>query len=116
TKPNFPSIRTKEDDMAYRQLRQNGYECLPLETRHVAAPHLKREFAWMERLFEEWFVTLDELKGACDAGEVRRIRTLSDRSEDLVNAIGDLQSARLRLCEQATESSAAPIFRHGARG
>jgi hypothetical protein len=102
--------------MAYRQLRHNDYECLPLETRPVAAPHLKREFAWMERLFEEWFVTLDELKGACDAVEVGRIRTLTDRSEDLVNAIGDLQPARLRLCEQPSESSVAPVFRPGIRG
>jgi hypothetical protein len=89
--------------MAHRQLRHNQYECLPLETRHVAAPHLKREFAWMERLFEEWFVTLDELKGACEAVEVGRIRTLTDRSEDLVNAIGDLRPPRLWLCEQPTE-------------
>jgi hypothetical protein len=97
--------------MAYQRLRSNEYECLPLETSHVAAPPLKREFARMERLFEEWFVTLDELKGACDAGEVRRIRTLTDRSDYLVNAIGDLQPPRLRLCGQRTGSLAAPAFR-----
>jgi hypothetical protein len=102
--------------MAYRQLRHNDYECLPLETRHVAAPHLKREFAWMERLFEEWFVTLDELKGACDAVEVGRIRTLTDRSEHLVNAIGDFRPARLRLCEPPSESPGGPVFPPGIRG
>jgi hypothetical protein len=106
--------------MAYRQLKHNEYdneyECLPLETRHVAAPHLKREFARMERLFEEWFVTLDELKGACDAVEVRRIRTLTDRSEDLVNAIGDLQPPRPSLYQQPTESPSPAIFRPGACG
>jgi hypothetical protein len=101
--------------MAYRQLRHNEYECLPLETRHVAAPHLKREFAWMERLFEEWFLTLDELKGACDAVEVGRIRTLTNRSEDLVNAIGALQPTRLRLCEQPSEFPTAPVLRPGRR-
>jgi hypothetical protein len=102
--------------MAYRQLRHNDYECLPLETTHVAVPDLKREFAWMERLFEEWFMTLDELKCACDAVEVGRIRTLTHRSEDLVNAISDLRPARLRVCEQPTESHPAPGSPPGIRG
>jgi hypothetical protein len=70
----------------------------------------------MERLFEEWFVTLDELKGACDAVEVRRIRTLTDRSDHLVNAIGDLQPPRLGLCEQRTDPPTTPGLRLAAQG
>ena len=97
--------------MAYQHLRQYDYECLPLETSHVAAPSLKREFAWMARLFEEWFATLDELKGACDAVDVRRIRALSDRSDSLLNAIGRLQPPRRELREQRAESPAAPVVR-----
>jgi hypothetical protein len=76
--------------MAYRNLGSGQYECLPLETRRVNAPCLRRELAWMERLFEEWFITLDELKVACDDVEIQRIHMLSDRSDHLVNAIGEL--------------------------
>jgi hypothetical protein len=54
----------------------------------------------MERLFEEWFVTLDELKGVCDVVKVRQIRALTDRSDYLLDAIGGLQPPRPKLCEQ----------------
>jgi hypothetical protein len=51
----------------------------------------------MERLFEEWFVTLDELKGVCDALEARRIRAPADRSDYLLDATGGLQPPRPTL-------------------
>jgi hypothetical protein len=70
----------------------------------------------MERLFEEWFMTLDELKAACGAGEVRRIRTLTDRSDYLVNAISELQPPRLGLREQRTDPPAAPSVHPAAPG
>jgi hypothetical protein len=109
--PDLPSDMHGEENMAYQRLRTREYECLPLETSRVAAPALKREFAWMERLFEEWFVTLDELKRACEAKDIRRIRALADRSDCLVNAIGNLQPPPPRLREQQRESSPAPVFR-----
>jgi hypothetical protein len=102
--------------MPHQHLRSNDYECLPLESGHVAAPHLNRELAWMERLFEEWFITLDELKGACEAGDVRRIRTLTDRSDHLVNAIGELQPPRLGLCEERTDGPVASGAHPAAAG
>jgi hypothetical protein len=70
----------------------------------------------MERLFEEWFVTLDELKGACDAVEVRRIRALTDRSDYLLDAIGGLQPPLPELCQRRTQSPVAPRFRSATRG
>jgi hypothetical protein len=51
----------------------------------------------MERLFEEWFTTLDELKIACAAAEQRRIRKLSVRSDYLASAIGEFQPPRSRI-------------------
>ena len=80
--------------MAHRNFGNDEYQLSPLEPGPVSARHLKRELAWMDRLFEEWFNTLDELRVACDGAEVRRIRTLSDRSDHLVNAIGELRPPR----------------------
>jgi hypothetical protein len=80
--------------MVYPNPSSNEYECLPLDTRPVNAPSLTREFAWMERLFEEWFMTLDELKIACAAAEGKRIRKLVARSDYLVSAIGEFQPPR----------------------
>jgi hypothetical protein len=48
----------------------------------------------MERLFEEWFTTLDELKIAYEAEEGKRIRRLVARSDHLVCAIGEFQPPR----------------------
>lgn len=80
--------------MVYPNPSGNEYECLPLDNRPVNAPSLTREFAWMERLFEEWFMTLDELKIAYEGAEAQRIRKLTARSDSLVSAIGELQPPR----------------------
>jgi hypothetical protein len=80
--------------MVYPNAPSNGHECLPLDTRPVSAPSLKREFALMERLFEEWFLTLDELKIAYEAAEGKRIRKLVARSDYLLSAIGEVQPRR----------------------
>jgi hypothetical protein len=80
--------------MVYPNPSSIEYECLPLGIRPVNAPSLKREFARMERLFEEWFVTLDELKTAYDAAERRRVRKLTARSDYLLSAIGEFVPSR----------------------
>lgn len=80
--------------MVYLNPPSNEYECMPLDSRPVSAPSLKREFARMEMLFEEWFITLDELKVAYDAAEAGRIRKLTARSDYLVSAIGEFQPSR----------------------
>jgi hypothetical protein len=78
----------------YLNPSSNECECLAPGTRAVNTPSLEREFARMEMLFEEWFMTLDELKVAYDAAEGGRIRKLTARSDDLVSAIGELHPSR----------------------
>jgi hypothetical protein len=75
--------------MVYPNPSSIEYECLPLGIRPISTSSLEREFAWMERLFEEWFITLDELKIAYDGTERRRIRELTARSDYLLSAIGE---------------------------
>ena len=82
--------------MVYPNPSSIEYECLPLGIRPISTSSLEREFAWMERLFEEWFMTLDELKIACAAAEVRRIRKLTDRSDYLASEIGGFQPAAFK--------------------
>jgi hypothetical protein len=80
--------------MVYPNPSSIGYECLPQGIMRLNTPSLEREFAWMERLFEEWFMTLDELKIAYDAAERRRIRKLIARSDYLLSAIGEFAPSR----------------------
>jgi hypothetical protein len=67
-------------------------------------------------VFQEWFVTLGEVKGACDAVEAARICGLTDRSGHLLDAIGGLQTPHAKLCEPRAESRLAPSLRSATRG